>query len=72
MKPVQVSLEGKRYAAALWALHRAGRARHRLDAALVSARSLERENVDLEAAWEALGTLERQLACLEELLTKQG
>jgi len=65
MKPVEVCLEGERYGEAYLALRRARRAWHRLDAALVDARRLDR---DLDRAWDGLAALDRQLARLERLL----
>ena len=65
MKPIQVFLEGERYAEAYLALHQAQRAWHQMDAALVDAQCLETE---LGRAQEALAALDRHLSRLRTLL----
>jgi hypothetical protein len=68
MKPIQICLDGERYAETYLALRRAKRAWHLLDAALVGAKQLEQDNPDLNRAVDALAALDRQLARLGALL----
>ena len=63
-----VQLAAPHYAKALLALHQANRAWHRLDSALVKARQNNTSDPCLDDAWDALGSLERQLGSLARLL----
>ena len=72
MKPIRICLDGERYAETYLALRQAKHAWHMLDAALVSARQLERDNPDLNRAVDALAALDRQLARLGMLLLGQA